>query len=170
MRNFHITLILQVLGFLGHLQVVMWFNSPLIRQINVTYHDQLLHSNNYSWSSSQPMMRLRINPTWTPLFNYGSQLVNITPNIVVPEQIQHKSNYFSFCQIFEKLFNICGEILIILKLHLSRFEPQTFKYGDIKLRQSKHTKLFHNLEKKSIIILYTHYLPNIKKPSVEVKI
>jgi hypothetical protein len=28
--------------------------------------------------------------------------------------LQHKLNYFLFCQIFEKLFIICAEILIII--------------------------------------------------------
>ncbi len=38
---------------------------------------------------------------------------------VVHEWIWHKLNYFSFCQIFEKLFSICAEISIKSKVQLS---------------------------------------------------
>jgi len=42
-------------------------------------------------------------------------------NIVAPEQIRHKLNYFSFCRIFERLHNICAEILIKLPLSAKIF-------------------------------------------------
>jgi hypothetical protein len=64
------------------------------------------------------------------------------------------------------------KFLYQLKLHLSRFELQTFKCGDIKLRQSKHTKLFHNLEKNCLLfyIHITYQKFRIKKSSAKVKI
>jgi hypothetical protein len=49
-----------------------------------------------------------------------------------------------------------------------RFEPQTFKDNDLKLRQSKHIRLSHNIVKKLFNILYDHYLPKIKKLKNEV--
>jgi hypothetical protein len=61
---------------------------------------------------------------------------------VVPDQIQRKLNYFSFCQIFEILFSICAKILIKSKVQLS----------------AGHTRLFHNHEERLFIILYIHYL------------
>jgi hypothetical protein len=48
--------------------------------------------------------------------------------------IQHKLNYFLFCQTFEKIFIICAKILINLKVQLSRFESQTFHDDDLKLQ------------------------------------
>jgi hypothetical protein len=59
-----------------------------------------------------------------------------TNNIVAPERIQHKLKYFSFCRIFEKLYNIYAEILI-------------------KVSQPYIERLF--------IILYSHYLPKISE-------
>jgi hypothetical protein len=44
-----------------------------------------------------------------------------------------------------------------------RFESQTLKYRDLKLKQFKHIKLSHNLAKIVIIILYNHYLPKISE-------
>jgi hypothetical protein len=41
---------------------------------------------------------------------------------LVPLSFSHKLNYFSFCQAFEKIFIICVEILINLKVQLSKFE------------------------------------------------
>jgi hypothetical protein len=60
--------------------------------------------------------------------------------------------------MFEKLFIICVKILIKSKVQLSGFELQTFHKGSLRLRQSKHTKLFHNIEKILFIILNNHYL------------
>jgi len=50
------------------------------------------------------------------------------------------------------------------------FESQTSHLNELKLRQFKHARLFHNSDKTLFIICYNHYLPKIKKPSVEVKI
>jgi hypothetical protein len=75
--------------------------------------------------------------------------------------------------MFEKLFVICVKILIKSKVQLSGFELQTFHKNSLRLRQSKHTRLFHNIEKILFIILYNHYLSKkfrIKKASAKVKI
>jgi len=40
-------------------------------------------------------------------------------HVVVLEQFPYKLDYFLFCQIFEKLFNICAKILIKSKVQLS---------------------------------------------------
>jgi hypothetical protein len=51
----------------------------------------------------------------------GQGEVNIT---IIPLPFRLELNYFSFYQTFEKLFIICSEILINLKIQLSRFESQ----------------------------------------------
>jgi len=43
------------------------------------------------------------------------------------------------------------------------FEPQTFHDGDLKLKQSKHIRLFHNIDKTIFIILYNNYLSKFSK-------
>jgi hypothetical protein len=83
--------------------------------------------------------------------------------IVVPLPFWHKLNDFLFCQMFEKLFFICVKILIKSKVQLSGFELQTFLKGSLRLRQSKHTRLFRNIEKILFIVLYNHYLLKILK-------
>ncbi len=79
-----------------------------------------------------------------------------------------------FCQTFEKLFIICVEILINLKVQLSRFEWQTFHGSDFKLKSSRHhTRLFHNIDIILFIIFYNHYhskSSELKKPGAKVKI
>jgi hypothetical protein len=83
---------------------------------------------------------------------------------------QHKLNYFLFCWTFEILFIICVKILIKSKVQLSSFE--TFHNSDLRLKQSRHIRLFHNIDKTLFIIFYKHCLQkNLKiiKPSVEVK-
>jgi hypothetical protein len=52
----------------------------------------------------------------------------------------------------------CVEILINLKVQLSRFEPQTFHNNDLKLKQFRDTRLLHNIDKGLFIIFYNHYL------------
>ncbi len=37
----------------------------------------------------------------------------IPHTIIIREQIQHKLNYFLFCQNFEKIFTTCAQILTI---------------------------------------------------------
>jgi hypothetical protein len=46
-------------------------------------------------------------------------------HIIVPEQFLHKLNYFSFCQIFEKLFIICIEVFYKIKQILRLKNPKT---------------------------------------------
>jgi hypothetical protein len=83
-------------------------------------------------------------------------------DIIVPNvPFWHKLNFFLFFQKFEKLFIICAKILINLKVQESKFEPQTFHDSDLKLEQSKHIRLFHNIDKTMFIIFYNHYLPKI---------
>jgi hypothetical protein len=79
----------------------------------------------------------------------------------VPLPSWHKLNYFLFCRTFEKLFIICVKNLIKLQVQLSSFELQTLHDKDLKLRQSRHTRLFHNIDKTLFIILYIHYLLKI---------
>ncbi len=55
-------------------------------------------------------------------------------NIVIPLSFLHKLNYFLFFQIFEKFFIICVDILINLKVELSRFESQTFYDSDLNIK------------------------------------
>jgi hypothetical protein len=53
------------------------------------------------------------------------------------------------------------------------FEPQTFRDDDLKLKQSKHIRLFHNIDTTLFIILYNHYLSKkfkINKSGAEIKI
>ncbi len=88
----------------------------------------------------------------------------ITIIIVIPLSFWHKLNYYSyFCQTFEKLLTSCAKILINLKVQLSRFELQTFQDNDIELKQSKHLRLFHNINEILFFIFYNHYLPIISK-------
>jgi hypothetical protein len=42
---------------------------------------------------------------------------------------------------------ICAKTLINLKVQLSGFELQTFHNNDLKLKQFKHTKLLHSVDK-----------------------
>ncbi len=58
---------------------------------------------------------------------------------------------------------ICVEILINLKVQLSRFELQTFHDNDLELKQSKHTRLFHNIDENLFFIFHIHYLPKISE-------
>ncbi len=92
--------------------------------------------------------------------------------IVLNLPFQHKLNYFLFCQNFEKLFIICAKFLINLKVQRSKFEPQTFHDNDLKLKQSRHIRLLHNIDKIMFIVFYNHYLPKIsnKKASAKVTI
>jgi hypothetical protein len=41
-----------------------------------------------------------------------------------------------------------------LKVKLSKFESQTFHDNDIELKQSKHTRLFHNIDKIVFFIFH----------------
>jgi hypothetical protein len=66
-------------------------------------------------------------------------------------------SFFLFCQKFENLFIICAKILINLKVQLSGFELQTFNDNDLKLKQFKHIRLLHNIDKTLFIIFYNHY-------------
>ncbi len=63
-----------------------------------------------------------------------------------------------FNQTFEKLFIICAKVLIKSEVQLSSFELQTFHDNNLKLRQLKHTTLFHNIDKIMFIIFYNNYL------------
>jgi hypothetical protein len=69
--------------------------------------------------------------------------------------------FFLFCRTFEIVFIICVEILIKSKVQLSSLE--TFHNTDLKLKQSKHIRLFHNIDKTLFIIFYNHCLPKISK-------
>jgi hypothetical protein len=71
---------------------------------------------------------------------------------VVPLPFWHELNYFLFCQKFEKLFIICVEILVNLKVQLSNFESQTLHDNNLKLKQPKHIRLFHTIDKTMSII------------------
>jgi hypothetical protein len=53
---------------------------------------------------------------------------------IVPLAFWHKLNYFLFCQTFEKLCIICVEIFNKIKISIVKFEPQTFKDDNLKLR------------------------------------
>jgi hypothetical protein len=48
----------------------------------------------------------------------------------------------------------------------------TFQDNDLKLKQSRHIRLFHNIDKTMFIILLNHYLLKIsnKKPGAKVMI
>jgi hypothetical protein len=81
--------------------------------------------------------------------------------IVVPLPFRHELLFYFFCQTFEKLFIVCAKIFINLKVKLSGIEPKAFY--DLKLKQSRHIRLFHNIEKTLFIIFYNHYLPKISK-------
>jgi hypothetical protein len=51
-----------------------------------------------------------------------------------------------------------------LSFQLVVLESLGFKLdNDLKLKQFKHTKLFHNTDNIVFIILYNHYLPKISK-------
>jgi hypothetical protein len=96
--------------------------------------------------------------------------IDIKWTIVVPLPFQHKLNYFSFIQNFEKLFLICVEVLIKFTIRvwnpqhsLSRFEPQISKDKVLTLKWSKHTRLFHNIGYIVFIIIYNHYLLKISE-------
>jgi hypothetical protein len=69
---------------------------------------------------------------------------------------QHKLNYFLFCWTFEILFIIYVKILIKSKVQLSSFET-------LELKQFRHIRFFHNIDKTLFIIFYNHCLPNISK-------
>jgi hypothetical protein len=56
---------------------------------------------------------------------------------------------YYLCQIFNKI-----------KISTTRFESQTLKDSNLKHKQFRHTRLFHNTNKKLFIILYKHYLLN----------
>jgi hypothetical protein len=58
-------------------------------------------------------------------------------------------NIYYLCQNFNKI-----------KISTIRFESQTLKDSDLKLRQFRHTRLSHNTNKKLFITLYNHYLLN----------
>ncbi len=75
---------------------------------------------------------------------------------IVPEQIQHKLNYFLFCQFFENLFSICVKFSITSKVLLSSLHAD-LQVLRLLLRQSRHTRLFHN-PLRLFNILHNHYL------------
>jgi hypothetical protein len=94
-------------------------------------------------------------------------------DIIVPNvPFWHKLLIYLFFQKFEKWFIICAKILINLKVQESKFEPQTFHDSDLKLKQSRHIRLFHNIDKTMFIIIYNHYLPKFsnKKQGAKVMI
>jgi hypothetical protein len=43
------------------------------------------------------------------------------------------------------------------------FESQTFHDNDLKLKQSKHIRLFHKIDKAIFIILYNYYMLKISE-------
>ncbi len=80
-------------------------------------------------------------------------------------------------QIFEKLFITCVEIIIKLKIckcSTVGFELQTLKFKNLRLRQSRHSRLSHVKTSNELIInLYSLLIKkfqNSKKSKVEVKI
>ncbi len=70
---------------------------------------------------------------------------------IVPLPFSHVSQIiFHFVEFFQ--FLICAKTLIKSKIQLLGFQPQTFHDNDLKLRQSKHTRVFHNINKTLFII------------------
>jgi hypothetical protein len=93
-------------------------------------------------------------------------MVILNAYIIVPEQFQHKLNYFLFFQIFEIIFIICVEFLTklrIYKISIVKFEWQTLKIKNLKVKQFKHTSLSHKLKMNVIVIFYNHYLFKMSK-------
>jgi predicted small integral membrane protein len=82
---------------------------------------------------------------------------------IVPLPFQHKSNFFHFFKLLKKLFIICVKILIKSKVQLLGFELQIFHNNDLRLKQFKHTRLFHKIGSTLFIILYNHYLSKNSK-------
>lgn len=83
-------------------------------------------------------------------------MINI---IVIPLPFQH-----NFFQNFENLFSICvKKFNKIQSSQLLGFETHTSHDSNLKLGQSRHTKLFHNIDKVLFDILYNHYLLKISK-------
>jgi hypothetical protein len=72
---------------------------------------------------------------------------------VVLEQFWHKLNHFLFCQISEILFIICAKILIKLKVQLSSLNHRSSSIESLRLKQSRHIKLFPSLCQSSMFSL-----------------
>ncbi len=59
------------------------------------------------------------------------------------------------CRIFIKLR--------IYKISIVKFEPQTLKFKNLKVKQFKHTSVSHKLKMNVIAIFYNHYLLKMSK-------
>jgi hypothetical protein len=100
-------------------------------------------------------------------------MVILNAYIIVPKQFQH--NFFFF-RIFKIIFTICAEFFIklrIYKISIVKFEQQTLKIKNLKVKQFKHTSLSHKLKIIVIAIFYNHYplkMSKLKKPSAKVEI
>jgi hypothetical protein len=100
--------------------------------------------------------------------------------IFLKKNIWHKLNYFSFFQIFEKLFVTCAQIFIKLKIckfSTVRFETQTLKFKNLRQDSLDTLKSVTNFSFFwlfiYLFIYYFHFLIEnfrIKKPSAKVKI
>jgi hypothetical protein len=83
--------------------------------------------------------------------------------------------FFVLSNFWKIIYYLCQEIHKTRDLQISSvsFQLQTFKFENLRLRQSGHTRLSDKLFKNGFVVFYNHYLPKkirIKKPSAEVKI
>ncbi len=103
-------------------------------------------------------------------------MVILNAYIVVLERFEHKLNFFFVLSIFLNNISSCAEFFIklrIYKISILKFEPQTLKFKNLKVKQFKHTSLSHKLKMNVIAIFYNYYLfkmSKLKKPSAEVEI
>jgi len=73
-------------------------------------------------------------------------------NTIVPEWIRHKFYFYFY------FFCICVKFLIKSKVQLLGFNHRLSNIESKRLKQSGHTRLFHTLEERLFIILYSYYL------------
>jgi len=50
-----------------------------------------------------------------------------------------------------------------MQILIANFEFHIFKFKNLKLRQSRHTSMFHKLKKNVFFIFYEYYLPKISE-------
>jgi hypothetical protein len=85
-------------------------------------------------------------------------MVILNAYIVVLERFEHKLNYFFVLSNFLNNISSCAEFFIklrIYKISILKFEPQTLKFKNLKVKQFKHTSLSHKLKMNVIAIFIT---------------
>jgi hypothetical protein len=74
-------------------------------------------------------------------------------NIVVPNGLQFKLNYFCFVKFLKNYLLLVLSFFIKLgthKISTIKFESHTLKFKNLKLRQSTHTSLSHKLKRECV--------------------